>query len=90
MELTPKGMPTSLRPFLQEYVLEEIDPDDHPFTVTHDDHCRKTKTAATFYDSSTSFDFDCSFNQAGALCVSCHDFFLNLILWGSFPRTISC
>jgi len=33
MELTPKGMPTSLRPFFQEYVLEEIDPDDHPFTV---------------------------------------------------------
>jgi len=33
MEFTPKGIPTSLRPFFQEYVLEDIDPDKHPFTV---------------------------------------------------------
>jgi hypothetical protein len=27
MEFTPVGIPTSLRPFFQEYVLDEIDPE---------------------------------------------------------------
>ena len=33
IELTSGGIPTSLRPFFQEYVLEEIDPDRSAFTV---------------------------------------------------------
>jgi hypothetical protein len=33
IELTPVGIPTSLRPFFQEYVLEEIDPEKSAFTV---------------------------------------------------------
>jgi hypothetical protein len=33
LEFTPVGIPTSLRPFFQEYVLEDIDPDQSAFTV---------------------------------------------------------
>ncbi len=31
--LTPRGIPTSLRPFFQEYTLEELDPQRDAFTV---------------------------------------------------------
>jgi Family of unknown function (DUF6922) len=30
---TPAGIPSSLRPFFQEYVLEELDPERNAFTV---------------------------------------------------------
>ncbi len=33
LEFTEKGIPISLRPFFQEYVLENLDPDLHAFTV---------------------------------------------------------
>lgn len=33
MEMTPLGIPTSLRPFFQEYDLEKIDPNTAAFTV---------------------------------------------------------
>lgn len=33
LEFTPRGIPTSLRPFFQEYVLEELDPERDWFTV---------------------------------------------------------
>ncbi len=33
LELTPAGIPVSLRPFFQEYVLENLDPERSAFTV---------------------------------------------------------
>jgi hypothetical protein len=33
LELTPAGIPVSLRPFFQEYVLEDLDPERSAFTV---------------------------------------------------------
>jgi hypothetical protein len=33
LELTPSGIPVSLRPFFQEYVLENLDPERSAFTV---------------------------------------------------------
>jgi len=33
LELTPAGIPESLRPFFQEYVLENLDPERSAFTV---------------------------------------------------------
>lgn len=33
LEFTPKGIPISLRPFFQEYTLENLDPDRDAFTV---------------------------------------------------------
>jgi hypothetical protein len=33
LELTPAGIPTSLRPFFQEYELEKLDPERSAFTV---------------------------------------------------------
>jgi hypothetical protein len=33
MERTPAGIPVSLRPFFQEYVLEDLDPERSAFTV---------------------------------------------------------
>lgn len=32
-EFTEKGIPTSLRPYFQEYTLENLDPDKNAFTV---------------------------------------------------------
>ena len=33
LELTPAGIPVSLRPFFQEYVLDDLDPERSAFTV---------------------------------------------------------
>ena len=33
LEQTPAGIPVSLRPFFQEYVLENCDPEGSAFTV---------------------------------------------------------
>ena len=33
LERTPAGIPVSLRPFFQEYVLEDLDPERSAFTV---------------------------------------------------------
>jgi hypothetical protein len=33
LELTPAGIPVSLRPFFQEYLLEDLDPEHSAFTV---------------------------------------------------------
>ena len=33
LELTPAGIPVSLRPFFQEYMLENLDPERSAFTV---------------------------------------------------------
>lgn len=33
LEFTPNGIPVSLRPFFQEYVLEKLDPERDAFTV---------------------------------------------------------
>jgi hypothetical protein len=33
LEQTPAGIPVSLRPFFQEYVLEDLDPEHSAFTV---------------------------------------------------------
>ena len=33
LEQTPAGIPVSLRPFLQEYALEDLDPERSAFTV---------------------------------------------------------
>ena len=33
LEMTPRGIPTSLRPFFQDYTLEDIDPEADAFTV---------------------------------------------------------
>jgi len=33
LELTPAGIPVSLRPFFQEYVLENLEPERSAFTV---------------------------------------------------------
>ena len=33
LERTPAGIPLSLRPFFQEYVLEDLDPERSAFTV---------------------------------------------------------
>ena len=33
LELTPAGIPVSMRPFFQEYVLEDLDPERSAFTV---------------------------------------------------------
>lgn len=33
LECTPAGIPISLRPFFQEYVLEDLDPERSAFTV---------------------------------------------------------
>lgn len=33
LERTPSGIPVTLRPFFQEYVLEELDPERSAFTV---------------------------------------------------------
>jgi hypothetical protein len=33
LEQTPAGIPLSLRPFFQEYVLEDLDPERSAFTV---------------------------------------------------------
>jgi hypothetical protein len=32
-ETTPAGIPTNLRPFFQEYALEELDPERSAFTI---------------------------------------------------------
>ncbi len=33
MEFTAKGIPLTLRPAFQEYVLESLDPDEHEFSI---------------------------------------------------------
>lgn len=33
LEFTPAGIPISLRPWFQEYRLEDLEPDKHAFTV---------------------------------------------------------
>ena len=33
LELTPRGVPVSLRPYFQEYNLEDVDPEQDAFTV---------------------------------------------------------
>ena len=33
LEMTPRGLPVSLRPFFQEHTFEDIDPDTDAFTV---------------------------------------------------------
>lgn len=33
LERTPAGIPTTLRPFFQEYALEDLDPERNAFTV---------------------------------------------------------
>ena len=33
LQLTPAGIPVTLRPFFQEYVLEDLDPERSAFTV---------------------------------------------------------
>lgn len=33
MEMTTKGIPLTLRPALQEYDLDQLDPDEHAFSI---------------------------------------------------------